>query len=82
MKVEINLIVLYSGYSKVLVSFISFFGLLQEEIKCDQTYKGARYAVQTFKGCLHRKKSPPQEFLHALRQVKLNDLADKLEDGR
>ena len=54
---------------------------LQQGIQCRQDNHGARDAVLTLMGRLSGKVNP-QEFLCALRRVKLNVLADKLEHGR
>ena len=64
------------------ISGFYVFDHLQQEIRCRQDNHGACDAVQTLKGCLGRKGGSPQEFLDALRRVKLNDLADTLEHGR
>ena len=56
-------------------------GHLQQGIQCRQDYHGPRDAVQMLKGCLLRKGNP-QEFLDALRQIKVYDLAEILEHGR
>ena len=64
------------------ISGFDVFDHLQQGIRCRQDYHGTCDAVQTLKDCLLRKGSAPQEFLDALRRVKLNELADTLEHGR
>ena len=72
----------YSGCSKpVKHSGFDVFDHLQERIRSRQDSHGACDAVQTLMSCLLRKGSP-QEFLEALRRVRLDELSVTLEYGR